>query len=44
MFESRVVLDGNQTTEVDIPTYTQFESRVVLDGNQTSYQLLRFPK
>ena len=34
-FESRVVLDGNQTDFVKDIFETLFESRVVLDGNQT---------
>ena len=35
-FESRVVLDGNQTTAIYYNEVTGFESRVVLDGNQTT--------
>ena len=34
-FESRVVLDGNQTISSGSIPYAWFESRVVLDGNQT---------
>ena len=35
MFESRVVLDGNQTRRCTAMRGCTFESRVVLDGNQT---------
>ena len=35
MFESRVVLDGNQTLSKMSIDHHVFESRVVLDGNQT---------
>ena len=35
MFESRVVLDGNQTGYQNHKAWQGFESRVVLDGNQT---------
>ena len=35
LFESRVVLDGNQTCPVCRVLHVAFESRVVLDGNQT---------
>ena len=36
MFESCVVLDGNQTLCFKSLAYMGFESCVVLDGNQTS--------
>ena len=35
LFESRVVLDGNQTSSGNATVLHKFESRVVLDGNQT---------
>ena len=35
-FESRVVLDGSQTTATVRPDVTGFESRVVLDANKTT--------
>ena len=35
MFESRVVLDGSQTTVSSSGPASPFESRVVLDGSQT---------
>ena len=34
-FESRVVLDGSQTSQVVSQYGKEFESRVVLDGSQT---------
>ena len=35
-FESRVVLDGSQTSRRALQHAVQFESRVVLDGSQTA--------
>ena len=34
-FESRVILDGSQTTAERMIASRQFESRVILDGSQT---------
>ena len=34
-FESRVILDGSQTSEVVNQAGDAFESRVILDGSQT---------
>ena len=36
LFESRVILDGSQTTRRLNKTVDGFESRVILDGSQTS--------
>ena len=35
LFESRVILDGSQTTHLTCHTIGLFESRVILDGSQT---------
>ena len=35
MFESNVVLEGNQTRYIKVNSYQRFESNVVLEGNQT---------
>ena len=35
MFESRVILDGSQTTILIAIFSVVFESRVILDGSQT---------
>mgnify|MGYP005769695295 len=36
-FESRVILDGSQTTSKVVRMQSLFESRVILDGSQTEY-------
>ena len=41
MFESCVVLDGNQTRGLNSHCIDLFESCVVLDGNQTEYNGIR---
>ena len=37
-FESRVILDGSQTTLLTFIYLSLFESRVILDGSQTRVQ------
>ena len=40
-FESRVILDGSQTSECVVKRLTSFESRVILDGSQTSFIFIK---
>ena len=39
-FESRVILDGSQTSEKHATRHWLFESRVILDGSQTSLTMV----
>ena len=36
LFESRVILDGSQTSRSVFVDASEFESRVILDGSQTA--------
>ena len=38
VFESRVILDGSQTTSDNSVLSSEFESRVILDGSQTDFK------
>ena len=44
LFESRVILDGSQTSILAVIGFLSFESRVILDGSQTCSRHCTYPQ